>query len=69
MEKQQSYEDALAELNKIISQLEDGSVSMNEAIELFDRGKKLVKVCYSHLNKAKGKLTEIKETIDGLEEI
>ena len=42
---------------------------MSEALELFEKGKNLVKVCYSHLDKAKGKLTEIKESIEGLEEI
>lgn len=68
MEKQLSYEEALKELNDIVEKLENGTLPMSEAIELFERGKKLVKVCYGHLDKAKGKLTEIKETIDGLEE-
>ncbi len=69
MEKQISYEEASKELSEIINKLEDGTIPMSEAIELFEKGKNLVKICYSHLDKAKGKLTEIKETIEGLEEI
>ncbi len=69
MEKEISYEDASKELNEIINRLEEGEVPMSEALELFEKGKNLVKVCYSHLDKAKGKLTEIKESIEGLEEI
>lgn len=69
MDKELSYEEASAKLNKIIEKLESGQVPMSEALELFEEGKNLVKVCYSHLDKAKGKLTEIKETLEGLEEI
>ena len=68
MEKQLSYEEASSKLNEIIQKLEEGQVSMSEAIKLFDEGKTLVNVCYKHLDKAKGKLTEIKETLEGLEE-
>lgn len=68
MEKQPSYEEALKELGDIVIKLESGSLPLSEATELFERGKKLVKICYNHLDKAKGKLTEIKETLSGLEE-
>ena len=42
---------------------------MSEAVKLFERGQELVKICYDILDKAKGKLTEIKETIDNIEEV
>ncbi len=42
---------------------------MSEAVKLFERGQELIKICYNSLDKAKGKLTEIKETIDNIEEV
>lgn len=69
MEKQFSYEDGIVELNGIIEKIENGALPMNEMLKLFERGVKLVKLCYGQLDKAKGKMTEIKESLDGLEEI
>ena len=64
-----SYEDASKKLNKIIEALEEGNLPMEKAIEYFDEGQKLIKICYDALNKAKGKLTEIKENLDNIEEV
>ena len=64
-----TYEEAVNELNEIILKLEEGSIPMQQATILFERGKKLIEICYSGLDKAKGKLTEIKETLGKLEEI
>ncbi len=64
-----SYEEAAKELNQIIEKLEEGSLAMSEAVKLFERGQELVKICYDILDKAKGKLTELKETIDNIEEV
>lgn len=63
-----SYEEASKELSEIVSQLEEGTLPMSKAIELFERGIELIKICYSCLDNAKGKLVEIKETLDKLEE-
>lgn len=68
MENKLSYEDATKELTKIVEDLESGTVSMSKAIELFERGQELVKICYANLDKAKGKLTEVKENLNKLEE-
>lgn len=68
MEKS-SYEEASKELAQIINQLESGQLSLDEALKLFERGKELILVCNNCLNQAKGKLTEIKETLDKLEEV
>ena len=63
-----SYEEAFKELNEIIGKIEEGNASISEVGELLERGKELVKVCYGEIDKTKGKLTEIKETLDKLEE-
>ena len=64
-----SYEEATRELNAIISKLESGSITLDEAIVCVERGKELIVVCYQSLSLAKGKLTEIKESLGKLEEI
>lgn len=64
-----SYEEASKELNQIIEKLEEDKVPLSSAVELFERGEELVKICYKNLDNAKGKLTQIKETIDKLEEV
>ena len=68
MDKTLSYEEASEELNKIIEKLESGDLSLTEAMELFEKGQQLIKVCYQKLDTAKGKLTEVKETLGKLEE-
>lgn len=64
-----SYEEANKRLNKIIELMESGNVTMSEAENLIDEGQTLIKDCYASLDSAKGKLTELKETIDKLEEV
>ena len=68
MENKLSYEEACKELNKIVEQLESGELPMSKAMELFEKGQKLIKLCYSNIDKAKGKLTEAKENLGKLEE-
>ena len=36
-----SFEDALSELEEIVSQLEDGKVSLEESIDIYTRGTQL----------------------------
>lgn len=64
-----SYEEASKELNEIIKKVENGDVSVSETITLIERGKILLDTCYKELEKANGKLTEIKETLGKIEEI
>ncbi len=63
-----SYEEASNELENIIAKLENGSITMSEAMQLFDRGAELAKICFSHLEKAKGKITEVKMNLGKLTE-
>ncbi len=61
-----SYEEAAASLDKIISQLESGNLTMQQALEAFEQGKILAQTCYENLEKVKGKLTEINEVVGKL---
>ena len=68
MEKKITYEQASKRLAEIIAILEENNVSLNEANSLFEEGKKLIEICYMSLDSAKGKLTEIRETLNKLTE-
>ena len=68
MENKISYEDALKQLNEIVDYIDNGDLPLSKAVELFEKGQELIKVCYSSLDKAKGKLSEIKENLGKLEE-
>ena len=69
MEKELSYEESYKKLQEIIEKIEIGNLPLDEAVKLFEEGGKLIQICYKSLDGAKGKLTEIKETIDSLEEV
>lgn len=66
MEK--SFEDALKELEAIVSVLESGNVELDNAIDKYTEAMKLAKYCSEKLNAATEKvnkiLTENKELVD-----
>lgn len=68
MEKELSYEQASKELQDIINKIEQGDLPLDEAMKLFEKGQELIQFCYSSLDKAKGKLTEISEKAGKIEE-
>ena len=47
-----SFEAAFAELETIIAKLESGEMSLEESVELFERGRKLSDYCQEVLDKA-----------------
>jgi len=53
-----SFEKALAELEDIVSKLEEGGLSLNESLSLFEKGVKRAKFLREELGKAEKK-TEI----------
>lgn len=70
MDKQElSFEQSCDALQELITKIESGSLSLKDSIKAFEEGEKLIKNCYNQLSQAKGKLSEIKSTLDKLEEI
>ncbi len=57
MEK--SFENALAELEAIVKELESGNVELDEAINKYTEAMKLAKFCSEKLNTATKKVNEI----------
>ncbi len=66
--EQLTYENAIKELNEIIAKIESGTLAISDSIRLIERAKELLVFCYKELDRTKGKLTEIKETLNSLEE-
>jgi exodeoxyribonuclease VII small subunit len=48
----QSFEDALQGLQKVISQLESGKLTLEASLQAFENGVRLSRFCQSYLNSA-----------------
>ena len=60
-----SFEAAMAELEKVVGQLERGDVALDESIALYERGAALKKRCETKLNEAQEKVAAITLDADG----
>ncbi|MEW9920049.1 exodeoxyribonuclease VII small subunit [Marimonas sp. MJW-29] len=58
-----NFETAMAELEKVLNQLERGDVALDESIALFERGAALKARCETKLKEAEEKVAAI--TLDG----
>lgn len=54
-----NFEAALAELEKIVTDLEKGQVSLEESIKSFERGEKLKRHCETLLHSADARIEKI----------
>jgi exodeoxyribonuclease VII small subunit len=61
--EEMSFEAAMAELEKVLGQLERGDVALDESIALYERGAALKKRCETKLKEAEEKVALI--TLDG----
>ena len=53
------YEEAYSELEKLVKQLENEQLPLEQTISLFEKGKKLVEHCQSLLDKAELKINQL----------
>ncbi len=60
-----SFEEALAELEKIVGDLEQGSNKLDQAIDAYSRGTALKKHCETKLRDAKERIEKISVGADG----
>ncbi len=64
-EKKITFEDALARLEQIVAQIEEGEVSLEESIEKYAEGIKLIKQCRTILDGAEKKIQILAKADDG----
>jgi exodeoxyribonuclease VII small subunit len=68
MEKltEKTFEEALARLEQIIGELENGELSLDESLKLFEEGIALSRHCNLKLDEAQGKVELLLELKDGV---
>jgi len=59
-----SFEDAQAELERIVERLEQGQASLDEALALWERGEQLYAFCRKRLDSAQGKVEELARRVE-----
>jgi len=55
-EQPASFEEAMAELEQLVSQMEDGSLSLEASVAAYKRGSELVKYCTGQLDKVESQV-------------
>jgi len=63
------FEDALEKLEKIVGLLEDGSLSLDDALDKYEEGIKLSKLCAKRLEAAKKKVEILMKSENGSVEL
>ncbi len=61
-----SFEEAMAELETLIKQLEEGKVKLDEAITAYERGTLLRRHCEARLREAEMKVEQIQASEQGV---
>ena len=53
----EKFEDKLTKLKDIVNQLESGNISLDESLQQFETGTKLIKDCHKQLEEFKKKVS------------
>jgi exodeoxyribonuclease VII small subunit len=59
-----TFEEAQTELEQIVSRLEQGQASLDEALALWERGEHLYAFCRAKLDAAQGKVEELARRVE-----
>jgi len=62
--KKPSFEEALKQLEKIVTEVEEGKIGLEESVDKYEQGMKLVQQCRAILDQAEKRI----ETIQGNKE-
>lgn len=64
MSSEPTFEQARAELERIVAQLESGDAGLEDAISLWERGEELYRLCLAKLDTAQGRIDELTPPAD-----
>ena len=64
-EEDLNLEEALEDLEQIVGKLEDGKLSLEESLVLFERGIRLVRLCSSRLESAEQRIESLTGELPG----
>jgi len=62
-----AFEAAFAELEDTVRRLEEGNLSLDESLRLFERGQKLAAYCSAQLDSAELRVQQLLPTASGIE--
>ncbi len=54
-----TFEQALADLERIVHELEDGKIGLEDSLARYEQGVKLLKQCYGQLRQAEQRIQEL----------
>jgi exodeoxyribonuclease VII small subunit len=63
-EPELTFEQAQVELEQIVDRLEQGQASLDEALQLWERGEQLYALCRAKLDAAEGKVEELARRVE-----
>ena len=58
-----SFERGLSELENIVDQMQKDSTSLEDSMQLFEKGTKIINFCNNELTKAEAKLQELTQDL------
>jgi exodeoxyribonuclease VII small subunit len=58
-EMEMGLEEALDDLERIVEELEDGKKSLEESLDLYEKGTKLVRLCQARLESAEQRIESL----------
>ncbi|HEY3106573.1 MAG TPA: exodeoxyribonuclease VII small subunit [Gaiellaceae bacterium] len=64
MTAEPSFEEAQRELERIVTELEGGRASLEDALALWQRGDELYRLCLGKLDSAEGKIEELGRRVE-----
>ena len=64
--KELKFEQALDKLENTVKKMEEGDVSLDKSMELFEEGVKLVKFCSIKLREVEKKVEILKKDVNGI---
>ncbi|MBE6636394.1 MAG: exodeoxyribonuclease VII small subunit [Ruminococcaceae bacterium] len=60
-----TFEEALARLEEIVRELENGAAPLDRSLAMFEEGVALVKLCGNHLDEAERRIAVLTKTENG----
>ncbi len=64
-ERDLSFEEARAELERIVGELESGKADLERAVELWERGEQLYRLCLARLDAAEANIEQLSLEAEG----
>ncbi|MFW5987411.1 MAG: exodeoxyribonuclease VII small subunit [Methanohalophilus sp.] len=65
--EKRNFEDCLLELEDIVEKLENGQISLQESMEMFERGIKLAGICNNILQESEQRIEQLTERNEEIE--